>query len=193
MILEVVKYGHPVLRQKGLRVGSVDAEVKRLIADMFETMYAAKGVGLAAQQVGQALQLTVLDVRPATDRPSTIEVDGKTADVLDYMPLVLINPEIKPDCDSVSGPEGCLSFPEMYADISRPEFVDVKATSDKGKAISFRAGGLLSRAIQHEVDHLNGILFIDRMDKKSKSELRAELDDLQADTKARLAVAAKKK
>ncbi|MSU59452.1 MAG: peptide deformylase [Pedosphaera sp.] len=193
MILEVLKYGHPMLRQKGLRVGSLDAEMKKLIADMFDTMYAAKGVGLAAQQVGHALQITVLDVRPATERPSTIEVDGQPADVLDFMPLVLINPEIKPVGDPVVGPEGCLSFPEMYADISRPEFVDVKATNDKGKTISFRAGGLLSRAIQHEVDHLAGLLFIDRMDKKSKSELRAELDDLQAETKARLALAAKKK
>jgi peptide deformylase len=187
MILEVVKYGHPALRQKGARVEKVDADVKRLIGDMLETMYAAKGVGLAAQQVGEAKQITVIDVRPATDRPSTIEVNGKPADVADHMPMVLINPQIKPVGDSVIGPEGCLSFPELYADVSRPEFVEVEATDDKGKTISFRAGGLLSRAVQHEVDHLNGILFIDRMDKKSKNAMRDELDDLQAETKAQLA------
>ncbi len=192
MILEVVKYGHPVLRQKGLRIEKVDADVKRLIGDMFETMYAAKGVGLAAQQVAQALQLTVIDVRPATDRPSTIEVDGKPADVLDYMPLVLINPELKPIGESIDGPEGCLSFPELYADITRPEFVEVTALNEKGKPIKFKAGGLLSRAVQHEVDHLNGILFIDRMDKKTKAQMQLELDDLQADTKARLQLARKK-
>ncbi len=192
MILEVVKYGHPALRQKGLRIEKVDADVKRLIGDMFETMYAAKGVGLAAQQVAQALQLTVIDVRPATDRPSTIEVDGKPADVLDYMPLVLINPELKPIGESVDGPEGCLSFPELYADITRPEFVEVTALNEKGKPIKFKAGGLLSRAVQHEVDHLNGILFIDRMDKKTKAQMQLELDDLQADTKARLQLARKK-
>ena len=192
MILEVVKYGHPVLRQKGLRIEKVDADVKRLIGDMFETMYAAKGVGLAAQQVPQALQLTVIDVRPATDRPSTIEVDGKPADVLDYMPLVLINPELKPIGESIDGPEGCLSFPELYADITRPEFVEVTALNEKGKPIKFKAGGLLSRAVQHEVDHLNGILFIDRMDKKTKAQMQLELDDLQADTKARLQLARKK-
>ena len=192
MILEVVKYGHPALRQKGLRIEKVDADVKRLIGDMFETMYAAKGVGLAAQQVAQALQLTVIDVRPATDRPSTIEVDGKPADVLDYMPHVLINPELKAIGESLDGPEGCLSFPELYADITRPEFVEVTALNEKGKPIKFKAGGLLSRAVQHEVDHLNGILFIDRMDKKTKAQMQLELDDLQADTKARLQLARKK-
>lgn len=192
MILEVVKYGHPALRQKGAKIESINADIKRFIGDMFETMYAAKGVGLAAQQVGQPLQLTVIDVRPATDRPSTIEVDGKPADVLDFMPLVLINPEIKPIGDPVAGPEGCLSFPELYADITRPEFVEVKALNEKGKPIAFCAGGLLSRAVQHEVDHLNAILFIDRMDKKTKAEMQFELDDLQADTKARLQVAKKK-
>lgn len=191
MILEVVKYGHPTLRQKGRRIEKVDADIKRLIGDMFETMYAAKGVGLAAQQVAQPLQLTVIDVRPATDRPSTIEVDGKPAEVADYMPLVLINPELKPVGESVAGPEGCLSFPELYADITRPEFVEVSALNEKGKPVTFKAGGLLSRAVQHEVDHLNGILFIDRMDKKTKAGLQPELDDLQADTKARLTLAKK--
>jgi peptide deformylase len=95
MILEVVKYGHPALRQKGARVEKITPDIQKLIADMFETMYAAKGVGLAAQQVGRALQLTVLDVRGATERPSTLELDGKEADVLAFMPLVLINPEVK--------------------------------------------------------------------------------------------------
>ena len=192
MILEVVKYGHPALRQKGARIETVNADVKRLIADMFETMYAAKGIGLAAQQIGQALQLTVIDVRAVTDRPSTIEVDGKPADVPGHMPLVLINPEIKPEGESVAGAEGCLSFPEIFGDISRPEFVEVQALNEKGKPISFRAGGLLSRAVQHEVDHLRGILFIDRMDKKTKEEVRPELDELQAETKARLAAAKQK-
>lgn len=192
MILEVVKFGHPVLRQKGARVEAFDADVRRFIADMLETMYAAKGVGLAAQQVGQALQVTVIDVAGVTERPSTIELDGQPAEVTEHMPIVLVNPEIKPVGDPVSGPEGCLSFPEIYADISRPEFVEVKALNEKGKPIAFRAGGLLSRAVQHEVDHLNGILFIDRMDKKTKEEVRPEIEDLQADTKARLAAKKKK-
>ena len=193
MILEVVKYGHPALRQKGARIETISLEIKKLIADMFETMYAAKGVGLAAQQVGMALQLTILDVRGATDRPSTLELDGKPANVNDFMPLVLINPEWKAVGEPVAGPEGCLSFPEIYADITRPESVDVTALNEKGKQIHFRCGGLLARAVQHEWDHLQGILFIDRMEKKTKEELRPELEVLQADTKAELAAAKKRK
>ena len=192
MILKVLKYGEPMLRKKGARVDAVTPDIKRLIADLLETMYAYKGVGLAAQQVGQAVQVTVIDVRGVTDRPSTLELDGKPAEVKDFMPLVLINPEVKPVNDPVSGPEGCLSFPELYAPITRPETVDVKAMNEKGKWIEFRCGGLLARAVQHEKDHLHGILFIDRMDKHTKEELRAELDALQAETKSELQAAGKK-
>ena len=186
MILEVVKYGHPVLRQKGARIESVNASIKKLIADMFETMYAAKGVGLAAQQVGQALQLTIIDVRGITDRPSTLERDGKPADVHNFMPLVLINPEVKPAGEAVAAAEGCLSFPEIFTEISRPQFADVKALNQKGKHIEFHCGGLLARAVQHEADHLNGILFIDRMASATKREFKPQLEELQAATKAGL-------
>jgi len=184
MILEIVKYGHPALRQRGAKIESITPEIKKLIAAMFATMEENHGVGLAAQQVGHALQLTVLDVREVTDRPSTLELKGKSADVNGIMPLVLINPEIKPSGDPVTGGEGCLSFPEIFAEISRPGSVDVKAFNEKLKPLEFRAGGLLSRAIQHEADHLNGILFIDRMTKKVKDEIRDELDALQTATKA---------
>lgn len=183
MILNVVKYGNPVLRKKGERVESITPAIKALIADMFDTMRETRGVGLAAQQVGHALQITVIDVRAATDRPSTLELDGKPADPNEFMPLVLINPEVKPVGDPVAGPEGCLSFPEIYADIVRPESVDVVAMNEKGKRIQFRCGGLLARAVQHETDHLNGILFIDRMDSRTKSELKPELEQLQTNTK----------
>jgi peptide deformylase len=186
MILKVVKYGSPVLRKKGARIESVTPEIKKLVADMFETMYAYKGVGLAAQQIGQAMQITVIDVRGVTDRPSTMEINGKSVEVEEHMPLVLINPELTLVGDAVAGPEGCLSFPEVFADITRPQFVDVKAMNEKGKPIEFRAGGLLSRAVQHEWDHLHGILFIDRMEKKTKEELRSDLEALQTETKAEL-------
>jgi peptide deformylase len=192
MILEVTKYGNPVLRQKGTRIETITPELKHLIADMFETMYASKGIGLAAQQVGKALQLTVLDVRGITDRPSTLELNGQPAEADNFMPLTLINPEIKPLNDPVAGPEGCLSFPELYGDVLRPESIEVKALNENGEPIEFRCGGLLARAIQHETDHLNGILFIDRMDRKSKGEIREELELLQAETKAALEAAKKK-
>jgi len=189
MILEIVKYGHPVLRQRGAAIEKVTPEIKQLIADMFETMKASNGVGLAAQQVGHALRLTVIDVREVKDRKSTLELKGKPADVTEIMPLVLINPEITPVGEPVAGGEGCLSFPEMFTEITRPESVDVRAMNEKGATVEFRAGGLLARAVQHETDHLNGILFIDRMERSQKEELRDELEALQAATKAALASA----
>jgi peptide deformylase len=179
MILSVVKYGTPVLRQKGSRIDPVSPTITKLIGDMLDTMYAYKGIGLAAQQVGVPIQLMVIDVRGVTDRPSSLELNGEPADVQAFMPLVLINPEITPVGKPVVGPEGCLSFPEIFADIERPDVVDVKALNAEGKPLQFRCGGLLARAVQHETDHLHGILFIDRMDRKTKEELRPELERLR--------------
>lgn len=191
MTLPVVKYGHPILRQKGTRIEKITPEITRLIEDMLETMYAAAGVGLAAQQVGRTLQLTVIDIKEVRDRPSTLEIGGQPAMVADHMPLVLINPELKPVGKPVVGPEGCLSFPELYADVERPESVNVTALNEKGETIQIRCGGLLARAVQHETDHLHGILFIDRMSTETKKELKPELDALQETTKAALKKGAK--
>ncbi len=186
MKLQIRKFGDPILRQKGRRIESITPEIKQLVADMFDTMYDAHGVGLAAQQVGHALQLTVLDVRGIKDRPSTMEVAGKPVDPEAHMPLVLINPELKFGMESVQGPEGCLSFPEIFAEITRPSEVEVHATDERGAAVSFRAGGLLAKAVQHEFDHLHGILFIDRMSSETKRELKPELEALSDQTKAEL-------
>jgi len=186
MVLNVVRFGTPVLRKKGARIESITAPIKSLIEDMFETMHAYKGIGLAAQQVGVAVQLTVIDIRGVTDRPSSLELEGKPADPNQLMPLVLINPEVKPAGEPEAGPEGCLSFPEIYADILRPSVVDVKALDADGRPIRFRCGGLLARAVQHEIDHLQGILFIDRMDRKTKESIREDLEALQQETRATL-------
>ena len=186
MILPILKYGHPALRQKGARIPEITPQVQRLIADMFDTMYAAAGIGLAAQQVGQALQLTVLDIRGVKDRPSTLEEAGFPLDPESRMPLVLINPELTLSGIPLLGPEGCLSFPELYEDILRAPVAEVMATGEKGEKVHFKAGGLLARAIQHETDHLNGILFIDRMAIAAKKALKPELEALQAGTRAEL-------
>lgn len=186
MTLPITQFGNPVLRQKGARIEKITPEIRKLIAAMFAAMQKARGVGLAAQQVGQALQLAVLDVREVTDRPSTLQLDGQPAEVAGFMPLVLINPEIKPVGEPFTGPEGCLSFPEIFADITRPESVDVTALNEDGKPFAFRCGGLLAKAVQHEYDHLQGILFIDRMTAATKAELKPELDELQAKTRAAL-------
>src|SRR5438477_2295279 len=106
MVLPITKYGNPILRQKGARIERITPEIEQLVSDMLETMRAAAGVGLAAQQIGRALQLTVLDVRGVKDRPSTLELDGKPADVKGFMPVVLINPEIIPLGEPVAGPGG---------------------------------------------------------------------------------------
>jgi peptide deformylase len=186
MVLPIVKYGDPVLRQKGVRIEKVTPEIRELIDDMFDTMKAARGVGLAAQQVGQALQLCIIDIREITDRPSTLELDGEESDPDAFMPLTLINPTFVTHGEPVEGPEGCLSFPEIYTDISRSSEIDVKAFDAAMKPIAFKCGGLLARAIQHEYDHLQGILFIDRMSRDAKLENKPEIDALQAETKARL-------
>jgi peptide deformylase len=148
-------------------------------------------VGLAAQQVGHALQLTVIDVRGIKDRPSTLEINGKPADVDGFMPLVLLNPTITPAANQVAGPEGCLSFPELYAEITRPESVHVVGMNEKNERVEFRCGGLLARAVQHEADHLHGILFIDRMSNEIKRDLKPQLDELQEASKEELRKKAK--
>ena len=182
MILPIVKYGHPALRQKGEAVETFDETLEEFVDNMLDTMYDADGVGLAAQQVGKATQVTVIDVSQVEDRPSTMEVEGKEVSIPDFMPLVLANPVVKPLNERVKGPEGCLSFPEIYADIERPESVEVSAQDHKGNSFSFTCGGLLSKAVQHEVDHLKGILFIDRMEKQTYAEIKKEVQQLKQQT-----------
>ncbi len=187
MVLDVVKYGDPVLRKRGAKIEAITPEITQFIADMFDTMKAARGVGLAAQQVGRALQLTVIDVRGMRDRPSLLWIDGQPAEVDAFMPLVLINPQIAPTGPRVAGPEGCLSFPEIYGDVERQGEVEVTAWNERGEEYRFKAGGLLARAVQHEIDHLNGILFIDRMDSATRADVRPDVEALLAETKARMA------
>ena len=179
MVLEILKYGNPVLRAKGLNVPAMDDRARKLADDMIETMRAAHGVGLAAQQVGVPIQLTVIDVSGVEDRPSEMILDGKKVDFSAFMPLILINPVLEPGKDTEEGVEGCLSFPEISAEIVRASRVKVKAAKLDGTPIEFEATGLLARAVQHEVDHLNGILFIDRMDSATRTSLAGKLKRLQ--------------
>jgi peptide deformylase len=184
MILPILQYGDPVLRAKGDRIEIIDDRIRELAANMIETMHAAHGVGLAAQQIGEALQLTVLDISAVEDdRPSTLKLDGQDVDPKTAMPLVLINPEIDPGGETEVGVEGCLSFPEITGDIERAQSVTVRAQTLEGGAIQVDAGGFLARAIQHEGDHLNGILFIDRMRSAAKAALSSRLRRLQKETR----------
>jgi peptide deformylase len=183
MILQIVEYGDPILRAKGKPIENIDDRIRELAANMIETMHAANGVGLAAQQIGEALQLTVLDVSAVEDRPSTLNVDGKDIDPKIAMPLVLINPEIELRGPTEVGMEGCLSFPEITGDIERAKSVIVRGQTLEGGTIEIEASGFLARAIQHETDHLNGILFIDRMNSAAKAALSSRLKRLQKETR----------
>ncbi len=193
MILPVIRYGDPVLRKKGAKIESITPEIQQLVADMFETMKHAHGIGLAAQQVGRAVQLTTIDLRGVKDRPSRLWLAGQEADVESFMPLVLVNPVVRPVGPRASGPEGCLSFPDIFGGIERHSEAEVTAQNERGESFSFRAGGLLARAIQHEVDHLNGILFIDRMDTEIRADVQPDIDILLAETKAAMAKQAAKR
>jgi peptide deformylase len=183
MIREIVIYGDPVLRKKGKDIVKITDEIRAFAQDMIETMHEAHGVGLAAQQVGEAIQLTVIDVSDAENRPSRMWIGGAEVDPKEHMPLILINPQLELSRETEIGPEGCLSFPEITADISRAERVKVTALDLEGKPVSFEAEGLLSRAVQHETDHLNGILFIDRMSSASKVTLASKLKKLASGEK----------
>jgi len=183
MILPILQYGDPILRVKGERIEKIDHRVRELAADMIETMHAAHGVGLAGQQIGQPWQLTVLDVSAVEDRPSTLKLSGKNVDPKSAMPIVLINPKVELRGETELGVEGCLSFPEITGDIERAQSVLVRAQSLEGELFQIEASGLLARAIQHEHDHLHGILFIDRMNSAAKAVLSSRLKRLQKETK----------
>jgi peptide deformylase len=184
MKLDIRIYGDPILRTKGRTIGEVDQRIHRLADDMIETMHAANGVGLAAQQIGEALQLTVIDVTQAEDRPSTLKIDGRAVELEDAMPLILLNPEAALGNEIATGTEGCLSFPEISAEIDRPDSVRVLARTLDGLPINIEATGLLARALQHEIDHLNGILFIDRMNSAVRAGLSGRLKRLQKEAEA---------
>ena len=178
MIRGIVKYGHPALRMKGARIEDVTAEIRQLARDMVDTMHAAHGVGLAAQQVGVAVQLAVIDVAGIEDRPSTMRIGERDVALEEWMPLILLNPELTLGSEKEIGNEGCLSFPEISAEISRAASVHAKAQLLDGKVVEFDATGLLARALQHECDHLQGILFIDRMSSAAKASLAGRLKRL---------------
>ena len=183
MRLPIRKYGDAILRAKGRRIEAVDDDIRALAENMLETMHAANGVGLAAQQVGYALQLTVLDVSQVEDRPSMMKINGEpVADLAMAMPLVLVNPTLRLGEETDLGSEGCLSFPEITADIERAASVELEAETLEGDKVLIEASGLLSRALQHEVDHLNGILFIDRMSSASKTSHSSRLKRLRTET-----------
>jgi peptide deformylase len=184
MSLPIVRYNDPILRKKGARVTTFDAALAAFAAAMVDTMHAAHGIGLAAQQVGRAQQLCVVDLRE-TEAEFTWTLDGARPPLELFMPLTVVNPEISiargTDADVVE--EGCLSFPNIRGDIERPVGITVKFQDERGVPHTLACDGLLARCIQHEVDHLNGVLFIDRMDKKVRAPLNDAIKALAKETR----------
>ena len=156
-------------------------EIRLLAVDMLETMVEANGVGLAAQQVGAPIQLAIVDVTDVEDRPSTMSIDGKECALEEWMPLIFVNPVLELGKQKDIATEGCLSFPEITEEIQRSSSVKARVRLLDGRDLSFEATGLLARALQHEVDHLNGVLFIDRMNSATKASLAGRLKRMQRD------------
>jgi peptide deformylase len=155
-ILEIKEYGEPILREKALPVEEVTPEILNLIKDMAETMYTASGVGLAASQVGVPKRIILVDG----------EEDGL---------IVLINPMIIKSEGEVVAEEGCLSVPDIYSQVKRSSKVTVKALNQNGDPIEITKEDLIARALQHEIDHLDGILFIDRIGRMERQILLNKL------------------
>lgn len=176
MIREIVHYDAPVLRAKGKEVGAITPTIHSLIEDLFDTMRHAHGVGLASQQIGEAIQIAVIDITGITERPSKMWIDGKPVDPEAYMPLILINPILKLTKSKILGHEGCLSFPGLTLDIARSQRVGVKTRTLTDATFEFEAAGLLGRAVQHEVDHLHGRLYIDHLSAEDRRLIREDLE-----------------
>ena len=176
MIREIVYYDAPVLRAKGKEIGTITPAVKALVEDLLDTMRDARGVGLAAQQIGEAVQLAVIDITGVKERPSKMWIGGKPVVPEEYMPLVLINPVLKSTKTKIVSHEGCLSFPGLTLDIPRSQRVSVKTHTLDGGVFEFDAGGLLGRAVLHEVDHLHGRLFIDLISPEERRAIREDLE-----------------
>lgn len=184
MSLPICTYGNPVLRKKAAEVTDVNDEIRELAQEMFETMYKEKGVGLAAEQVGRTERMFIVDISPDGD----VDEDTGERDNPDVeMPLVFINPKITDHTDDVQiGDEGCLSFPEIFARVERWYEVDAEYTDLDGNRQALHAKGLLARAIQHELDHLDGILLVDRMSHVKKVALSGKLKRMVKQTKQAL-------
>lgn len=184
MSLTIVHYNNPILRRKGARITAFDTALAGLADAMIATMHAAHGIGLAAQQVGQALQLCVVDLR-AAEAGFTWELDGAKPPLELFMPQVIVNPEITvvPGTDDYAFEEGCLSFPDIRGDVIRPDAITVKFQDQHGTPHVLKCNDLLSRCIQHEYDHLQGTLFIDRMEKPVRAGLDKALKELAQRTR----------
>mgnify|MGYP000334595264 CR=1 FL=1 len=183
MPLNIVHFNNPILRKKGATLTHFDDALRKLAAEMIDRMHGAHGIGLAAQQIGEALQLCVVDLRE-TESEFDWEFDGAHTPIDLFMPLVIVNPSVTavPEPTTIYE-EGCLSFPKIHGDVVRPDEITLKFQDAHGTPHTLHCNGLLARCIQHEADHLNGILFIDRMDKATLELIDPEIKALKKATR----------
>ena len=174
MLLRITQFGEPMLRTKAIEVAEVNDDIRKLADDMLETMYAANGVGLAAEQVGRIEAICVIDIPRDAENEDCREFNAGVK-----MPLVLVNPKITAREGSQRNNEGCLSFPDIGAQITRANQVTVEYVDLNGEKQSVTAKGLLARAIQHETDHLQGVLLVDKMSSLQKMSVAGQLKRLQ--------------
>lgn len=168
--MEIITYPHPTLRYPSKPLRKVDRELHRIVGQMFDLMYEARGIGLAANQVDLPLRLFIVNLEAES---------GKGEE------LVFLNPVLSQSKGSDEAEEGCLSLPGLYGDVIRPKTVHVNAYSIDGQEINLDATGMLARVVQHEFDHLNGVLFIDRVSEGKQAELRESLHEFQVDFDSR--------
>ncbi|HEX3033796.1 MAG TPA: peptide deformylase [Thermodesulfobacteriota bacterium] len=161
-VLKILVYPNPILRKKSVSVEKIDKEIERLLDDMAETMYAAPGVGLAAPQVGTNLRVIVVDVSSKDENSLGL--------------IELINPEIILSEGEEWGEEGCLSIPGFVSEVKRKAKVSVRGLNRKGETVEIEGEGLLARALQHEIDHIDGILFIDRLSRLKRELLKKKIE-----------------
>lgn len=169
-MLEIITFPHPTLRHKSKPITKVDAELKQIVSDMFDAMYKAKGIGLAANQVNLPLQLFVIN---------TSGQKGKGEE------RVFINPVVSSPKGASNAEEGCLSLPGVEGNVTRPETIHVSAYDLSGNEIDMTVDGLLGRAIQHENDHLQGVMFIDRLSESEKRLIEGEIQTFEFDFESR--------
>jgi peptide deformylase len=162
--LAVVPYPHPTLRHKSKPVRRVDGELVRIVRDMFAMMYASNGIGLAANQVDLPLRLFIVNLSAKAD-------EGEE--------LVFINPVLSKPKGNEESEEGCLSFPALFGNVTRPKQITVQAYNLRGEEIRANLNGMLARVVQHEYDHLDGVLFVDRMSPTARAKVQPALDEFE--------------
>ena len=178
--LTLCYYGHRALRMNCVDILEITHEIRVLAKNMIETMYFSNGIGLAGPQIGTSINIIVLDIPEEGVKSKILETSPGEINLLSKMPLTLINPKLR-DFSNQKSPytEGCLSIPGITAEVIRPQYVHLEAELLSGKKISFRCGGLLSRCLQHECDHLRGILFVDLLPADILKSLKKPLKQLE--------------